>query len=571
MYLFRHNVLRVVRFLSFGVAFCFLAACSRRDDLALLQITSVETVHRDGTEVLRLHGQGLPLGRGGVATWTGTLRRPSLPSRGVVAHTVGRVVAMEVFEVPLTDDVMTAFLGGGTFEGTVQVAFDARVGGASIVGSLDEVRVWVRPNAQPAIASTLARQRRVHALATFAGMLLSDEETTGGGVRVSEVNPTGPAARAGVLAGDVIVEVDDAFVDGLIDLLPQQDADRMQLRMRRPGEVASVSAWLSLGGFENQPPRADLWLALAVLLFAFGSMIAFGPSTRASRQTLERVRQAWFTRSLGSAFAPSLVAVCVAAAMHIASAVFPLAQHIWVWALVAVSARAAAHLAGRDAARSWRSYRGLIDDSLALASMVILGSLVGTWTMSSFGALQGERVWTWFAFRNPVSLLAAWVCIEAALVGTKRTSANMSTIFVRNIDRIHNAVFVSLIVIMFFGGAHAPSSLDGVARWQWMVSAGVFAAKVWFLAALTERLRQVEGVRWRVLASTCLVCGIGLVVLLGIHVSAITDTLISELTAAAGALMLGWALVRAAKIRKATSANAVAPVQAPMVGVDAAA
>lgn len=571
MYLFRHNVLRVARLFAFGVAFCVLAACSRRDDLALLQITSVETVHRDGTEVLRLHGQGLPLGRDGSVTWTGTLRRPSLPSRGVVAHTAGRVVAMEVFEVPLTDEVMTAFLGGGTFEGAAQIAFDARVGGASIVGSLDEVRVWLRPNAQPALASTLARQRRVHALATFAGMSLSDEETTGGGVRVSEVNPSGAAARAGVLAGDVIVEVDDAFVDGLIDLLPQQDADRMQLRMRRPGEVAPISAWLSLGGFENQPPRADLWLALAALLFAFGSMVAFGPSTRASRQAVERVRQAWFTRSLGSAFVPSLVAVCVAAAMHIASALFPLAQHIWIWALVAVSARAAAHLASRQAATSWRNYRGLMDDVLALAAMIILGSLVGTWTMSSFGALQGERVWTWFAFRNPVSLVAAWVCIEAALVGTKRTLSDAATTFVRNIDRIHNAIFASLIVIMFFGGVHAPSSLDGAARWQWMVSAGVFAAKVWLLAALTERMRQVEGVRWRVLASTCLVCGLGLVVLLRIHVSAISDTLISELTAAGAALMLGWALVRAARLQKVTSENAIAPEPTPMVGVDAAA
>jgi hypothetical protein len=547
---FRLNVLRQAASGLLLACMAMLGACVWRDDLALLHLVSVESVHREGGEVLRLHGLGLPLGRAGTVTWTGTLRKPGLPSRSVVARTQGRVVAMEVLEVPLDAEAMALFWGGGTFDGSVRAAFDARIGGAEISGSLDEVRVWIRGASVESLPKALAHARRARAFATFAGMTVADEEARGGGVRIESVQGTGAAARAGILAGDVVIEVDGAFVDGVSSFLPQHNADRVQLRIRRPGEVAVVSAWISLGGFENQPPRSDLWLGLALLAFGLGTTLCFGPSTRASRTAIDRMREAWVTRDLGLSLLPALFAVGVAATIIIASELAPFAQHVWLWALAAVSARAAARLARRSALRSRALYRFLIDDLLACAAILILGSLVGTEAIRSFSSLQGESVWTWFALRNPAALLCAWICIEASLVGTYRETPDADGRLVQVVDRAHRAIFAGLIVVMFFGGVHAPSFLDGHVRWQWMVSAGVFAFKVWCVAALSDRLRTAAPVRARVLAACTVICTLLVVGVVHLQLSPVVDTLVAQLTSAGAALLLAWGLLSAYRQRE---------------------
>jgi S1-C subfamily serine protease len=69
--------------------------------------------------------------------------------------------------------------------------------------------------------------------------------TAASGIRVLDVNPKGPAARAGVRAGDILVSLDGATIGSLTDLQRVLDAERIGkdtlLTLVRRGERVTLS------------------------------------------------------------------------------------------------------------------------------------------------------------------------------------------------------------------------------------------------------------------------------------------------------------------------------------------
>ncbi len=81
----------------------------------------------------------------------------------------------------------------------------------------------------------------------WLGVAISETQTRGGGVRIATVDRTGPAARAGLRAGDVITAVNDSKVEtsnGLVRAVagipPGNGARLSVLRDGRPLEIAAT-------------------------------------------------------------------------------------------------------------------------------------------------------------------------------------------------------------------------------------------------------------------------------------------------------------------------------------------
>jgi S1-C subfamily serine protease len=99
----------------------------------------------------------------------------------------------------------------------------------------------------------VADGRVVHSHRAYLGVQLADASS--GGAAVAAVQPGGPAAQAGIQAGDVIVQVAGSSVSdaaGLSEVLIHDDAGQtVKVRVRRPAGEATVS--VRLGEYPASP------------------------------------------------------------------------------------------------------------------------------------------------------------------------------------------------------------------------------------------------------------------------------------------------------------------------------
>lgn len=561
--------------LLFAVAAVVLCACGGSRDLDLFRLASAEAVHRDDHEVLRIHGDSLPLGREALVTWSGTLHRSGLAPRMVNARTRGRVIATDLVEVPMSEESLRAFYGGGTFHGNVRVAFDARMGAAAITGSLDDVRVWIRTARVESLSENLTRARRAGELAHFFGLEMSEYDVVGGGARVERVGADGVASRAGVRAGDIVTEVDGAFVEDAKDVLPEPNADRIAMRLRRVDEVAPVDVLLSLGGFENQPPREDLMLGAFLVLFVAITSILLAPRAFAPDGVVARF-DSLLRGVRGSSVAGfTLASVAIAALMMLSLRRIPAAGHVWTWIVAATVAYLSGKFASRRAWRDRARYREVSMLALGVLSLVVVALLVGTGSIPAFGSLQSDRVWTWIAFKQPGTALLAWVAFETLLVGDASDQEDSSELppsaFAAWVAFVCRAIFVSLVVVMFFGGLHSPDVLALGVRWVAVVSAVTFATKVAVLAAASALFRNTVRTRARVLLVGVLLAGVAFAVSHALPHTGVGDTLTANLTAfLVGVMLTGWGVRTVLRNRARAKVREAAPVIAVELPSDAA-
>jgi S1-C subfamily serine protease len=82
----------------------------------------------------------------------------------------------------------------------------------------------------------------------WLGVYLNDSETGQAGAQVAQVYPAGPAARAGLRAGDIVTQVEGQSVSGAADLISiieeQQAGSRVKLVVSRSNQQVEIPVTL---------------------------------------------------------------------------------------------------------------------------------------------------------------------------------------------------------------------------------------------------------------------------------------------------------------------------------------
>ena len=83
-----------------------LSACSGYDNLALLEVASIEPPEIEAGGTLRIHGRGFPLGRAPEIRLRGSVYRPGMRASSVDARLAGQVVSESLIEIPIAEELI---------------------------------------------------------------------------------------------------------------------------------------------------------------------------------------------------------------------------------------------------------------------------------------------------------------------------------------------------------------------------------------------------------------------------------------------------------------------------------
>ncbi|MBO6936211.1 MAG: hypothetical protein JJ863_14645 [Deltaproteobacteria bacterium] len=375
-----------------------LFACeSPRVEAPLLELGAVTpAVWAPGTRVA-VEAEGLPLGHQGVLQLTGTLHRPGEADRAIDETLPVRATAAGRAETHVERRWLDGLGGRGTFEGQLVLRFEGE-GDASIFGRRDEVRL----DLEPAALSTAFREDPAPAIERMAryGVHLeppvvdapdeaddrdededSDEDEPDAPGRVAATS--GPAARAGLRPGDVIVAAGGVRIRSWGDLRVAPDDERLALRFRRAGLRGEREVFVTapVGG---EPVLSTApWLPWVVAAFL---LALFGVPLQLVRRHLHTLRRHW-SRAESSPL--RMVALASVGAVAIL-ALWPLGPLARAALVLAAGVGASPTLAG-----GWRHLP-------AAAFVLAAPTLVGT------GSLAPE---TWPILRAPLLVPLAIVAI----------------------------------------------------------------------------------------------------------------------------------------------------------------
>jgi hypothetical protein len=429
-----------------------LAACQSSRGPALVQVTGVGNQELREGDTLELRGQPFPEGRSVDVTLRGEVRRPGEPKRaGFELALTGTSASTRSVTVPITRQVERAMTGAerarhATFHGSIEVSFRPRVAGTPpVTGELTDVVLDFVPAEEDASLAG-AREEKGRAFATYAGLLL---ERRDGRLAVSGVMPDGPAERAGVTAGDQLLELDGVRLLELSDLVPAAESRVSELYLERAG--AKTRLHLDVARFDpiaagKLAPLAGLVLALTLLFVLLASPLGRGLSLlewrlverlRAAQRKVPRFghasrRSPFLAAALASL--PSSVGpyVAIVAAFAVVTALGfgrPLVARELDLAVVLVAAYAALVLAvllsGAPGERGVvaRLRRALLVVVQALVAFTAFGSVVlatGGLGADELALTQGPWPWEFWAMRGPLplfsfALLASSLVPDAAL------------------------------------------------------------------------------------------------------------------------------------------------------------
>lgn len=446
-----------------------------RVEAPLLEVGAVSpAVWAPGTRV-SVDAEGLPLGHEGELRLEGTLHRPGAADRAIDEILAVRATAAGRAETQIGRRWLDRLGGRGTFEGTMTLRFEGD-GEASIFGRREEVRLDFEPAAlttafredpSPAIAR-LARYG-VHLEAPPAGA--SDEGEAAAEDEGDEVVPgriartEGPAARAGLRPGDVLVAAGGVQIRSWGDLRVTPDAERLSLRFRRDGIRGEREVFVSAPSPSEPTLAAAPWLPWVVATFL---LALFGIPLQLVRRHFHTLRRHWGKqrRTLGPALLLSaLGAVAVLAlwplgplarASLVLAAGFgasPTLAGGWRHLPSALFVMAAPTLVGTGALapESWPILRAPLLVPCLIVAIAPLVSLEGArWRRApravAFAAVAGA------ATAEPTTLLAAALPFTLALLGSATVVPERAG------DRKRIALALGLVALAFgallFGHVH---------------------------------------------------------------------------------------------------------------------
>jgi hypothetical protein len=407
-----------------------LAGCSAYDDLPLLDIDAIEPPQIEPGGMLRIHGQGFPLGRPAVVRLHGALFRPGAPARLVDARVAGEVRTETLIEAPIDAELMRSIGGRATLDGRLRLAFRAANDRRDVFAE-QPVLVDFLPDTSALLRSEPGPSELAQPIdAQHFGVTLSREESGMVGVRVDSVDPNSFAATQGVRRGDTVVGLDGVRLYSWRDFLPDPSQAESRVLVVREG-LAGVHTlrW----PHEVTERRADP-LAFGVLLL-FGLMLGWlSPIALCLGKGSSTPIAVALTRS-------SLVLVFVAAlfctsALHWTT--------IWILILGLLAALYSLTAPERDATKSF---------VFAVLPTLTVMLLARTASIESIVAIQEGGVLNWYVFRTPASTLAfaGYLYALGGPAGHKRLSASLFA-----------SAAAVLGAALFLGGWEAAEPIAGI-------------------------------------------------------------------------------------------------------------
>jgi NADH-quinone oxidoreductase subunit H len=543
-----------------------LIACQGSDPSSgLLAVSDFSPREAEVGDRLELIGTGFPEGKPATLSFRGDLFRPGRePLLGVeiVAH--AQSTSQNRIGFILSEKLQNEICGKGedadhtTFRGDVTAAFAARTSGAPpVTGTVHDVVLDVMgPAAPPEIVKS--READANRALEFLGIELQPL-TSHALATVKQVKPAGPAERAGIQPGDVLVAVDGVSVESLGDIGFAGTTRFAKFAIRRGRLREPIERVVDVQGFKNEPPReltmAALLVGFVVLLFAswitpIARVFSWVERRVAARlrERLERPKRelagrliSSLNRSLAEDLTPSdepvllrlvpyVLFLGVSAAATLISfgrALVGVDLDLGIALTVSVTALATTRLVagGWRGPGSWSITRGLGAALAALALQVPLIAgfaavvlSVGSLRASDLVAAQGAMPWAWHAFENPALFLAFGLVLAASFPGAEPAGelAEADLDPTRRASGLpfyvewgHLLVVSTLAAILFLGGWKLPLGVPATSG----VYYGLFCAlalqlKCWCMVGLVLGLRwalprvrreQVMGVFWRVL------------------------------------------------------------------------
>ncbi|HWZ91837.1 MAG TPA: hypothetical protein VNW92_23400, partial [Polyangiaceae bacterium] len=279
----------------------------------LLEVTDLNPHSLEVGDRLTLNGSGFPEGRSARISFHGDVfRAGQTPLHDVTIVAPAAASEPHSITVTLSSELSREFCGTGdavhaTFRGAATASFQARASGAPPVqGTLDGVVLDVNP-ASISKSAQQAHESEAKRFADFAGMAVvhSEERDV---LLIDTIDPDGRAARAGLLPGDALLELDGVRLAGLSDLIPPPRSRLSHLSVRRGDESVAAIFAVDVSGFQPGSP-SELAPAATLIGFAVALLLLFAsPLGRAlgwlegrlASQIRERTRSASNLPTLGN-------------------------------------------------------------------------------------------------------------------------------------------------------------------------------------------------------------------------------------------------------------------------------
>jgi NADH:ubiquinone oxidoreductase subunit H len=516
--------------------------CQPASGPALVQVNGVLSDRLREGDVIELRGDSFPEGRTAEVTLRGEVSRAGQPrARHFELSLPGRSVSTHAVAVDVTRPVERTLTGTSpalhaTFHGSIEVSFAPRVARTPpVAGVLPDVTLDFIP-AEGDSASLEAEREEGRRFAEFAGVLLADDPNV---PTVSGVMPASAAERAGVVAGDRLLELGGVRVLGIGDFVPPPRARSAELVVQRDGSVDGRRLVLDVTGFRSVAAR-DLGLAaglvagaLALLLLLaspFGRALAF-----VEHRLLERLRSqklavpplrtgaprrpvsllGRLSRALPSGPGTYVVFALASALVAAAALGIPLvAREVDLPALVVLAFTAlavASVVFGAPGERGLvaRARRALLvfaQSVPALGALGAVGLTVGSFGPEALGLAQGAFPWQWLAFKSPL-LLASSLLFVLSLVPEASRGRSLETALGSKRLPTPRAAATALTgqaqlllgsgvaALAFFGGPHLPGVGVSLVPGFGVALAGVALAllKTWTVSGSVALLRWVLG------------------------------------------------------------------------------
>lgn len=440
-----------------------LAACSGYDDLALLEVETIEPCELEPGTTLRIHGSGFPLGQAPEILLSGSVHRPGMPASKVKARLLGEVQSESLIEVPVREGLFERVGGRATVDGDLRVGFRA-AGGYREVFAAKPVRLDVLPDTSSLLRVDGDREERGElGSGRSFGLELSREELGTVGIRVISVEPGGLAALQGVKPGDTLVRLDGVSLYSWRDFVPDPSKSESTVLVSRDGLPGEHELrW----PHEVTTPVVD---PLVLGLFAFLGLLLgwLSPAVLCLGQRYARVSlPTWLTRL-------SLLLIFAALSFWVSAM-----QWATMWILILGAVAALFTFASGDRTGVWSFV-------LVVGAAMTVMLRARTASMSGIIAEQAPPFLGWYLFQSPASSFALAAYLHA--LGTMSARP-------RFFASLYSAAGAVLGATLFLGGWPSGGAATGIA-----VLAG--KAVVIMLAAHAFRMSAQAAMTW---------CGLGL-------------------------------------------------------------
>jgi hypothetical protein len=424
-----------------------LCACSGYDDLALLEVDSVEPPEIEPGGTLRVRGSGFPLGRSPDIVLRGSVHRPGLRSSTVDARLAGTVQSESLIEIPISEELIDALGGRATVDGELRVGFRAADERRDVF-SAQRVHVDFLPDTTTQLRADSEREEHTEPVgARNFGLKLSREELGTVGVRVVAVDWDGLAAVQGVKPGDTLIGLDGMSLYSARDFLPDPSKTESIVSVARDGLHGVHSLrWPHEATERALDPIALGLFVLLGLMLGWVSPAALCLRARASRVSLP----VWLTR-LGLMLVFAALLFCVSAL-----------QWTTMWILGLGTFAALLTLATRHRA-------GAFSFVFAVAGALTIMLLARTASISAIVAAQSPPVLRWYVFQSPASFLAFGAYLYALGALSSRAALSAS---------LYAAATAVFGTALFLGGWPLAGSVAGIAVLVGKAAALLFAAQV---------------------------------------------------------------------------------------------